>query len=75
VTLTDPTVLRLLLERHGLQPQKRWGQHFLTSSRVVDAIVDRFAGYAGILEVGPGPGVLTHRLSLTATKLISRPRS
>ncbi|HRF60780.1 MAG TPA: 16S rRNA (adenine(1518)-N(6)/adenine(1519)-N(6))-dimethyltransferase RsmA [Fimbriimonadaceae bacterium] len=71
MTLTDPTVLRLLLERHGLQPQKRWGQHFLTSSRVVDAIVDRFAGYAGILEVGPGPGVLTHRLSLTATKLIA----
>lgn len=71
MTLTDPAVLRRLLERHGLQPQKRWGQHFLISSRVVDAIVDRLGGYAGLLEVGPGPGVLTCRLAETADKLIA----
>lgn len=59
MNLTNPAELRALLERHGFNPQKKWGQHFLISSRVVDAIIARLEGISGILEVGPGPGVLT----------------
>ncbi|MBX7133896.1 MAG: 16S rRNA (adenine(1518)-N(6)/adenine(1519)-N(6))-dimethyltransferase RsmA [Fimbriimonadaceae bacterium] len=59
MNLTNPAELRALLERHGFNPQKKWGQHFLISSRVVDAIIGRLEGISGILEVGPGPGVLT----------------
>lgn len=52
--------LRALLERHGLSPTKRWGQHFLISERVVNAIMAAVPKEVqGILEVGPGPGVLT----------------
>lgn len=51
------------MARHGYRPRKRWGQHFLISQRVVDAIVGRLEGMAGVLEVGPGPGVLTRPIS------------
>lgn len=67
--LTDPGTLRALLERHGLRPTKRWGQHFLVSARVVRAILERLEGYTGVLEVGPGPGVLTRPLSESARVL------
>lgn len=67
--LTDPGELRALLERHGFRPRKAWGQHFLISDRVVDAVLLRLDGVAGILEVGPGPGVLTSPMSERAQVL------
>lgn len=39
------------------------GQHFLISTRVIDRIVQASSGFAGILEIGPGPAVLTQPLS------------
>ncbi|MCE9557514.1 MAG: 16S rRNA (adenine(1518)-N(6)/adenine(1519)-N(6))-dimethyltransferase RsmA [Armatimonadetes bacterium] len=69
MNLTDPVTLKALLERHGLSPHKKWGQHFLVSEKVVKAIVAEASGFPGILEVGPGPGVLTHPLSLVAKVL------
>ena len=50
-----------LLERYGLRPDKRLGQHFLIDPNQVDRIV-RLAGVeAGdhVVEVGPGLGALT----------------
>lgn len=43
------------------QPRKRFGQHFLADSRVVDAIVDAIGPQAGdaLVEIGPGLGALT----------------
>jgi 16S rRNA (adenine1518-N6/adenine1519-N6)-dimethyltransferase len=38
---------------------------------VVEAIVARFTDIRGILEIGPGPGVLTGPLSLTADRLVA----
>ena len=56
--------LRDLLIRHGLSPSKRWGQHFLVSERVVSSILASVPPRTqSILEVGPGPGVLTAELS------------
>lgn len=64
--------LKALLERHGLQPTKRFGQHFLVSSRVVRAIVDAVPeGTQSVLEVGPGPGVLTRPLSERVQKVLA----
>lgn len=63
VHLTDPGTLSKVLKRHGVQARKGLGQHFLVSERVVRAIVARVEGCAGVLEIGPGPGVLTQRLS------------
>jgi 16S rRNA (adenine1518-N6/adenine1519-N6)-dimethyltransferase len=66
VNLTDPAELRALLRRHGLRPRKRWGQHFLVSPSVVRAILDRASSFPGVIEAGPGPGVLTRALCQTA---------
>lgn len=67
MNLSDARVLRDFLSRHGLTARKGLGQHFLCSSRVVDAICNAVIDCKGILEIGPGPGVLTSRLSEQAT--------
>ncbi len=64
--------LRALLERHGLSPTKSLGQHFLVSTGVVNAILKAIpADIQGILEIGPGPGVLTSPLSELVPRLIA----
>lgn len=67
MNLTDPGVLTALLARHGLRAKKGLGQHFLTSGAVVRRIVETASQAQGILEIGPGPGVLTQPLSERST--------
>lgn len=64
LNLTSTKDLQQLLERHGLSPTKRLGQHFLISPVVVGKILDHALqdSPAAALEVGPGPGVLTQGL-------------
>ena len=63
LNLADPPTLKAFLQRHGLWARKGLGQHFLCSAKVVEGIVSRCMGCAGVLEIGPGPGVLTSPLS------------
>ncbi len=53
--------LKDLLRRHGLQADKRLGQHFLLDANVTDKIVRLCGNLKGlhVVEVGPGPGGLT----------------
>ncbi len=56
--------LRAALEASGLRPRKSRGQNFLTDLQAVDAVV-RDAGVRPddhVIEVGTGPGLLTHAL-------------
>lgn len=71
MNFADPKTLRALLERHGVTARKGLGQHFLCSSRAVDAVLEALAGTAGVLEIGPGPGVLTAALSESCAKVIA----
>jgi 16S rRNA (adenine1518-N6/adenine1519-N6)-dimethyltransferase len=59
-----PTELRALLEPHGIRPIKGRSQHFLLDERVVVAMADaaRVAEGSRVLEIGPGPGILTAEL-------------
>lgn len=77
--LTDPGTLRALLDRHGIRAAKNIGQHFLVDRGALEAIVE--AAEIGldddVLEVGPGPGVLTSALaprarSVTAVEIDER---
>ncbi|HJV49755.1 MAG TPA: 16S rRNA (adenine(1518)-N(6)/adenine(1519)-N(6))-dimethyltransferase RsmA [Geothrix sp.] len=47
-----------------LKPKKAFGQNFLVNEGVIDTIVRAALGVAAprLLEIGPGPGVLTERL-------------
>lgn len=69
--LDQADVLRAFLKRHGLRPDKGLSQHFLISPTVVDAIVAEASSCRGVLEVGPGPGVLTGPLSEVAERLVA----
>lgn len=55
---------RSQLRRLGIRPDKGLGQHFLTNEGAADCIVDAAleAGPEGVVEIGPGLGVLTRRL-------------
>jgi 16S rRNA (adenine1518-N6/adenine1519-N6)-dimethyltransferase len=63
VNLSDRGELIGFLRKHGLAPEKGLGQHFLCSSKVVDAIVGSIPAGASVLEIGPGPGILTRPMS------------
>lgn len=59
--LTDLGTLQRFIEKHGLAPKKGLGQHWLFSRQAVEAIVRELAPAGGIVEIGPGTGVLTQR--------------
>ena len=64
--ITDITSVRSLMEKHGISPQKRYGQNFLVNESVVNRIADTAGdgdGALGILEIGPGIGTLTEKLA------------
>ena len=59
-----PTELRQLLEPLGIRPLKDRSQHFLLDEKVVVGMVDAAGVQKGtrVLEIGPGPGILTAEL-------------
>lgn len=61
----------MALERGGLRPQRRFGQHFLCDPGVVRRIVHTAAlGPASVvLEIGPGLGALTDALVAVAERV------
>jgi len=59
--LISPRQLKELLSRYNLAWRKQWGQNFLIDRNIVQKILDEVeaAPRDHILEIGPGPGVLT----------------
>ncbi len=77
--LTDPRALETVLRRHGVHAATGLGQRFLVDRSALEAIVDaaEIGPNDDVLEVGPGPGVLTaalaHRArSVTAVEIDER---
>jgi 16S rRNA (adenine1518-N6/adenine1519-N6)-dimethyltransferase len=66
--LADPRALREVLRRHGVRAATSLGQRFLVDRSVLSAIVDaaELSPDDVVLEVGPGPGVLTAQLAARA---------
>jgi 16S rRNA (adenine1518-N6/adenine1519-N6)-dimethyltransferase len=66
--LADPRALRDALRRHGVRAATSLGQRFLVDRSVLAAIVDaaELGAADDVLEVGPGPGVLTRALAARA---------
>ena len=68
-----PATLRALLERYGLRARKELGQHFLCDPNILERIV-RAAELTPddtVLEIGPGPGMLTHQLARAAGRVVA----
>jgi len=63
--LASPRVVRAMLARHGLTPDRSFGQNFLIDRNALNEVVraaDLPPG-ASVLEVGPGLGTLTRALA------------
>src|SRR5690625_7582126 len=69
--LTSPSRVRELLSRHGLSPDRSFGQNFLVDASVLDAIIAaaELAGDETVVEFGPGLGALTVALAGSAGKV------
>lgn len=69
--LTSPKTIRNIAEQFGFTFKKGLGQNFLTSQQVLEEIAQAAEIDGGVLEIGPGFGVLTKELSKYAKKVVS----
>ena len=71
--LTDVGYIRDLLDRHGFHFSKKLGQNFLINPSVCPRMAQACgaAEGSGVLEIGPGIGVLTRELALRAERVVS----
>ena len=71
--LTDPAVIKELLQRHGFSFSRALGQNFIINPGVCPRMAE-LGGAApgvGVLEIGPGFGVLTAELCRRAEKVVA----
>lgn len=71
-TLTDPAVIKELLQRHGFSFSRALGQNFIINPGICPRMAE-LGGAApgvGVLEIGPGFGVLTAELCRRAEKVV-----
>ena len=73
VNVCDIQVMKPLLGAHGFHFSKSMGQNFLTAAWVPSDIADASGAdaHTGVLEVGPGIGVLTYELSQVSKKVVT----
>ncbi len=71
--LTDLAVIREVLTRHGFSFSKALGQNFLINPAVCPKMAALCGAdeTTGVLEIGPGVGVLTKELARRAKKVVS----
>lgn len=72
--LYNPTDIKSLLSRHGFTFSKALGQNFIINPSVCPRMAQACTGGQrgiGVLEIGPGIGVLTHSLSQCAEKVVA----
>ena len=67
------TETRQLLRRYGIHVRKRLGQHFLVDCNVLETIlvVASLSPNDVVIEVGPGPGILTRELAKRAGRVVA----
>ncbi len=71
--LTDIGYIRDLLERHGFRFSKKLGQNFLINPSVCPRMAEAcgVSPDSGVLEIGPGIGVLTRELAERAGRVVA----
>lgn len=72
MNLADINTLKSLLSKEGFSFKKSLGQNFLIDPTVCPAMAENSADKnTGVLEIGPGVGVLTRELSRVAKKVVA----
>ena len=68
INLTSPKAVSKLMDSYGIAPLKKFGQNFLVDGNIADkianaALPENGAENVAVIEVGPGLGGLTQRLT------------
>lgn len=72
MNLSDINTVRALLQKNGFTFKKSLGQNFLINPDVCPAMADAACDKdTGVIEIGPGIGVLTAELSLRSKRVIA----
>ena len=71
--LSDINVVKSLFSRHGFQFSKALGQNFLINPEMCPQMATECGAdqTKGVIEVGPGFGVLTRELAARANKVVA----
>lgn len=69
--LTSPSVIKNIAAKYGFTFKKGLGQNFLTSQQILEEIAEAAEPQKGVLEIGPGFGVLTNELAKRAEKVVA----
>ncbi|MBP2623793.1 16S rRNA (adenine(1518)-N(6)/adenine(1519)-N(6))-dimethyltransferase RsmA [Streptococcus oricebi] len=71
--ISDYSVTKAILERHGFTFKKSFGQNFLTDSNILQKIVDtaEIDEQVNVIEIGPGIGALTEFLAESAAEVMA----
>ncbi len=70
--LASIKTIKEIMEKHGISPSKGLGQNFLTDTSVCPRMAEMSgASGAGVIEIGPGLGVLTKELAQVAEKVVA----
>lgn len=71
--LTDISYIKDVLSRHGFSFSKKLGQNFLINPSVCPRMAEACGAdkQSGVLEIGPGIGVLTKELAKVANKVVA----
>jgi 16S rRNA (adenine1518-N6/adenine1519-N6)-dimethyltransferase len=73
MNLTSPTEVRAVLHELGVHPSSSLGQNFLIDRNIRDIVVAAADVHRrdGVLEIGPGLGVLTEELATRAGRVVA----
>ena len=72
MNLSDINTVRALLQKNGFTFKKSLGQNFLINPAVCPAMADAACdNQSGVIEIGPGIGVLTAELSARAKRVVA----
>lgn len=71
--LTDISYVKGILSKHGFTFSKALGQNFLINPSVCPRMAEECgcSDTVGVIEIGPGAGVLTNELAQTAHKVVA----
>ncbi len=71
--LTDISTIQSLCARHNFELSKGFGQNFIVNPSVCPEIVEasQIDETYGVIEIGPGVGVLTKELAMRAAKVVA----
>lgn len=67
------SAIKRVLQQAGMQPRHRFGQNFMIEPSSLEAIMvsSQIAADDWVLEIGPGPGNLTHLLAQRAARVLA----